>query len=498
MSSWQKWRRALGGSDPRHWRVPGFLAMRLRNDHGKRAWWATGVGLCGGGVFAAILLALSPPDELGKAWLLSIAMVAAFWALAFMYQDAVEIIISLEDEGLRRQIKPMLMNPFGRRDRNEFWRYDAIRDCGVVTAEHLAGKYSVLVIVLKAQALAFIIPIKIDVQQVAEFLASQRLRVKTLKRIPPHAMPAPSVTPRGTRTAAILASVGVALFAVGGLARLVIYSEAPKRDRAAVAKAVENAPLGRVLRECLAPQEQGVTQAAISPDGKWIWALTKTKRQLVWNDQQTEPQDALQMPTTDKCRALFSADRQRLVLVAGNRCHVWSLSPLQQEQEWELQETPDHAALSADGARLIVATMSAVRRYELATGMAEPAIPITIGAIVDTTLTDDDQSLIIAQHPRIQQVHLESGAVEELIKYAAPHPAHLLGTLSAGGKWAAMQAKQGTVLYDLAARSQGEDARRWTDVRRAGDQPRGNPTGLGNAQGRGGLGHCHGTHCDSL
>jgi hypothetical protein len=108
--------------------------------------------------------------------------------------------------------------------------------------------------------------------------------------------------------------------------------------------------------------------------------------------------------------------------------------------------------LSGDGKRLIASTMIAVRSVALETGEAGPSLPIPLGAVVDTTLSANGESLIIAQQPRILSVRLATGVADELLAYQEPHRAHLLGALSAGGKWAAMQAKQGTVVYDLTAR----------------------------------------------
>ena len=63
MASWTKLRRARGGSDPRHWRVPGLLEMQLRGDYAARAAFSVGIGIAG--PVAGLMLAIAPPDQIG-------------------------------------------------------------------------------------------------------------------------------------------------------------------------------------------------------------------------------------------------------------------------------------------------------------------------------------------------------------------------------------------------------------------------------------------------
>jgi hypothetical protein len=455
MSSWTKVRRAMGGSDPRHWRVPGFLEMHLRGDHGRRVLFAMGVGVGIAAPLAAFMLAIAPPDEVLKAILLGVLFALAVGALAFMYQDGVQIIISLQDDGLRRQYRPMLINPLGWRDRDEFWSYDSMRGCAIVPLDQLNGKYSLLAIVVPDQTLAIIVPRRVDIKQVASFLASQNLQVKAVKELPSQARPQPSVGRRGMVRSAILAIVGVLLIAAGGVARLAIYGEDQEMDPAAVAAAVEAAPEGTVVRECLGVDQGGVKQARIAPDGSWIWALSRGKEgsHQVWNDQQAEPIGSLDLPAAYACHAAFTPDSRYLVITTDREAFVWQLEPLEQTQQFSLEVTPDDIAITADGSQLIATMISSVRSYDLATGQSAAAMPITSGALVDTELSADGGSLIVAQQQRVLRVELDGGAVEELLAYPSPQRVHLSGRLAPGGTWAAMQSKLGTVLYDLTARN---------------------------------------------
>ncbi len=456
MVSWTKVRRALGGSDPRHWRVPGLLEMQLRGDYGTRAAFSAGVGIGIAGPLAGLMLAIAPPDQIGMAVLLSLLFVLTMSALVFMYKDAATIIISLEDDGLRRRYKPMFVNLFGWRSRNEFWAYGSIRSCGIVPSDQLKRKYSLIVVAVPDQTFTVIVPQTIDIKQVAEFLATQCSQVKAIQQIPPEARPLPSIGRRGMTVSVVLAGTGILLSVIGSAARLAIYSEGAKMDSAAVAAALEATPEGTALREYQVPGKSGVSQAKISPDGRWIWTLTSGKKHLVWNDQQTKPVGELQIPSAYKVHARFSPDSRRLIVAADLEVHVWQLEPLQRQHQFSAQATPDHVAVSADGQRLIVVSTMAVRQYDLATGEAAKAMPITLGAVVDSTVSADGTRLIIAQQSRIISVRLADGAEEELVAYQSPNSVHLGGRLAPGGRWAAMQGKQGTVLYDLDQRKRAE------------------------------------------
>ncbi len=449
MSSWTKVRRTLGGSDPRHWRVPGFLEMRLRGDHARRAVFSIGVGFGIAGPLAGIMLAIAPPDQIGMAVLLSVLLAVAMSGFVFMMKDAAAFIISLEEDGLRRRYKPMLLNLFGWRDRDEFWAYDSMRSCGIVPLGQFNGKYSVIVIAVPDQTFTVIVPSKIDIKEVAAFLAAQCPQVKAIQQIPPQARPQPSVGSRGMVVSAVMAGAGILLALIGSVARLAIYNDGGKMDSAAVAATVKAAPEGASLRECLVSDKDGVKQAKISPDGRWVWAYTSGKNHLVWNDQQTDPVGELEIPAANGNHFSFTPDSQRLIVVADRDVHVWQLEPLQQQHQFSVEAAPDHVAVTADGQQLIVVTMSSIRLYDLETGQPNQAMPITLGAVVDATVSADGNRLIIAQQPRILSVRLDNGAVEELIAYQAPSRAHLQGRLGPGGRWAAMQSKQGTVLYDL-------------------------------------------------
>jgi WD40 repeat protein len=309
---------------------------------------------------------------------------------------------------------------------------------------------------VRGEPFTVIVPQRIDVKQVAEFLATKCSQVKAIQQIPPEARPRPSIGRRGMTVSIVLAGAGILLSVIGSAARLAIYSEEGEMDSAAVAAALEAAPEQAALREYLVPGKSGVSQAKISPDGRWIWTLTSGKQHLVWNDQPAKPVGQLEIPSAYKVHARFSPDSRRLIVVADLEVHVWQLDPLQRQNQFSVQATPDHLAVSADGQRLIVVAMTAVQQYDLATGEAAQAVPITLGAVVDLALSSDGSRLIIAQQPRIISVRLADGAEEELIAYQSPNRAHLGGRLAPGGRWAAMQGKQGTVLYDLDTRKRAD------------------------------------------
>lgn len=438
----------MGGSDPRYWRVPGLVAMRLRGDHFRRAVFACGIGLGIAGPIAAVMLAIAPPEDLGWAAWLSLGLLLALGPTVFLYKDSVEIIISLEDDGLRRRIKPFFLNRFGWRNREEFWTYDSMGECGILPTRQLGRKYSLLVVAVPEQSLALIVPRRVGIEQVTAFLAGQQLQVKPIRQIPPEARPQPSVGRPGMITAAVMACAGVLLAASGIVARMAIYGDRVKVDMAAVETSVNAAPQGVAVREYEGVGTRGVSQARISPDGKRVWAFTKGNQHLVWDDQQSEPIGNLEIPSSQKYYVVFTPDSQRLIVVAGLEFDVWQLDPLQREHRFPLDQSPGHVAVTIDGRWLIVTTISGIRMYELTTGQAGETVPITSGAIVDTGLSADGNHLIVVQHSRILSVGLNKDGLEELVTFPG---VHLRGRLAGGGQWAAMSAPQGTVVYDLNA-----------------------------------------------
>jgi WD40 repeat protein len=197
-----------------------------------------------------------------------------------------------------------------------------------------------------------------------------------------------------------------------------------------------------------------VKQARISPDGTWVWALSRGKEgtHQVWNDRQAEPIGQLDLPAAYACHAAFTPGSDRLVITADREAFVWQLEPLEQMHQFALDVTPDDIAVTADGSQLIATMISSVRLYDLATGQSDAAMTITSGALVDSGLSADGRRLILAQQQRVLSLQLDSGVVEELIAYPSPHRVHLSGRLAPAGTWAAMQSTLGTVLYDLTNR----------------------------------------------
>jgi len=452
MNSWLKVRRALGASDSRHWRIPGLLGMRLRQDHVRRLFFSLAVGVGIAGPFAAIMLAVAPPDEFGWAALLSVFFVFPLALLAFFYNDLVDTIISLEDDGLHRRIKPLLLNPLGWRNRHEFWPYDSISECRLVPATQFGGKYAMLVADVSDETLALFVPTKVNLKKVVEFLDSQDVPVNAIKQMPAGARPQSTVGGRALKVAIVMGGVGICLAAAGCLARLAIYRETPGVDRDTLAKTIKAAPPGTPLRQYSGVGRAGVQQAHISPDGKRVWAFTKGKQHLVWNDQQLEPVGELDATPADKYQVAFSSDSKLLALAAGQEVELWELSPPQRKQRFTLAQRPDRVTLSVDASQLFATTMTHVQQYDVASGQATMKMPITLGPITDVGLSSDGEHLVVIQHSRILQVHLDGGAVEELLTFPG---VHFHGTLSGGCDWAVVATKQGAVVYDLVARKRG-------------------------------------------
>lgn len=451
MGFWTAVRRTLGGSDARYWRIPGFLRLRLRRDASLRAAFGVLVGVGAAGPVLAILLATAPAGQWTKAVLLGALLALAIGALAFLWEDAVEIIVALEDEGIRLKTKPLFFNLFGFRSRHEFWDYPSIAHCGIVPSQSLGARYSALVITTANRAATLLIPQKVDVQQVAAFLTGRGLRVQSLHQIPAHALPPKSVRSRGLTIGAVLAASGVLLAIAGGVARIAIHGGGAVLDEAAVQAALQAAPQGKPLRE-LSRAEGGVRTGRISPDGRWVWAETASGKQFVWGDQADTPAGELPLPPAAKYQAAFTSDSRRLVLASEQEAHVWQLDPLATVKSFPLGQAPDAVLTTADGKQLVVVTMTSIQLYDLETGEPGTGFPVTLGAVVCAGLTADGGRVVIAQQPRILSVGLQDGSVEEVVAHS--NRAYFFGSLASGGKWAAMQGPQGTDIFDLAARRQ--------------------------------------------
>jgi hypothetical protein len=449
MKLWTSVRRSLGGSDARYWRNPGLLQLRLRGDAVQRGAFAALIGIGVGGFFLAIMLAVAPPDQIAKAVLLGLAMMAVSAALAFLYKDAVNVTIALEDDGIRRRTKPLFVNPFGTRNRNEFWPYDSIKGCGIAPCDQVGPKYSAFVMMIPGGTVTMLIPVEVPAQQVAQFLAERGVRLQSLAQLPPDALPGKSVGSRGFKIGAALASAGLLFIVLGAFARTMIHQQRARVDMAQVRAALDNAPIGKPVRT-LTGIDGGVRLAKISPDGRWVWAWTsRNKKHLLWSDRRDTTAGELTAPAREEMLVAFTPDSQRIVIAGQQEAQLWQLEPLELVSTIRLEQRPDALLSTADGKRLVAVTMTSIQLYDTVTSTLGASYPITLGAILEAGLSADGQRVIIVQQPRILSVVLASGAVEELVAFKKPNPVYFKGSLSGGANWAAMQGSSGTDVFDL-------------------------------------------------
>ena len=323
MGIWKRTRVSLGFSKPDLWRQPPMFRLRLAKDYLPRLAFGVGIGLAVNGPLLGIMLASAPPSEVGKALLLGLATVAVFSVLGFIWRDAVVVTVALEDAGIRRRSKPLLVNHFGVRNREDFWDYRGIAACGIVPASALQTSYSVLVIGSQLHLIAMGIPNDVDVQEVAARLSSRGMKVQMLQRLPAQARPANSVSRKGYVTAAILGGIGVLLVCIGGAARSAIHRARARVDLADVDRVVQSVKSGTALREFAVPGDNGVTRARISPDGRWVWGLTAAaKKHLIWNDGQDAPAGELAIKSPGQADATFTSDSRRKIGRASCRERV--------------------------------------------------------------------------------------------------------------------------------------------------------------------------------
>ncbi|MFN0053127.1 MAG: WD40 repeat domain-containing protein [Planctomycetales bacterium] len=450
-------RRALGGSDAEQWRQPPYFRMRLARDAGPRLLYALGMGLGISGPINLLLLASAPAAQLAKAFLLAGAMTAAMLVIVFFWIDLVIVTVSLESDGIRRKTKALLMNPFGARTRTDNWSYQTIQRCGLVSADDLGTKYSVLVLGVAKRMIALGIPENVELQQVAQALTERGLNPKPLRNLPAEALPGTSVDRHKAVRGTVAAVIGL-LLAVGGLgSRPFIHAGGGAAiNSAAVEAQVETAPVGRTVRRLTGVGAGGLTHAQISPDGRWVWGVDKESQQhRVWNDQQDQPAGALTIPAATQIFAEFTDDGRRLMVCADRRAFVWTVEPLEQVGQFDLKELPDGMALSRDAGELIVVSMVSVRAYALPEGRPVAEHPnLPPNAVVGVGLSGDGKSVRIACQSRILSIDWQGGTVTELFVFDKPQKAYLFGSVGGEGRFAAMQGNGGIEVFDLNSKTQ--------------------------------------------
>ena len=451
MGIWKRFKRAMGVSDPTYWRQPGYLRLRLVKDWLPRLIYSTGIGMIVGGVFLSILIIAAPPGELWWGILLGLLMVAVTAMFLFVVRDTEEVIITLDDEAVHRETNPMLANPFGFRDREESWFFANISGCGIVPSETLGGQYSLLVIHTQESMITLGIPRQLEWRSVVAELTARGLKVQQLNELPAQAVPDKSISKKHLITALVMGCLGLIFTCSGVVGRLFVHPTVKRVDQAAVKKVVDKVNLGVTIREFTTAGNGGINQAKISPDGKWVWGLTaKGKKHLLWNDAQDKPHGELTIPEARDYLCVFTPDNSRVVVRADREVYVWRLQPLEQLNQFTRSEIANALAISQDGTKLIVSSISQLRVYDLQSGELVSDWKPTIGAITDAALSGDGNQVIVAQHSRIISTNLADGVSNELVKFRKPNAAYLFGSLSAGGRWAAMKGRSGIDVFDLS------------------------------------------------
>jgi hypothetical protein len=294
-----------------------------------------------------------------------------------------------------------------------------------------------------------------DFKQTAAFLAKVGLRVQPIKSIPALALPRASVGRRGLTAAAVCAAAGMFVAGVGFLARPLVHGRTVGRplDQRAAARLLTATAAGETLREHTAPDETGIAKARISTDGRWTWGLgAATKRHFIWHESQAEPVGQPQLPAGQVIHAAFTSDSRLLGVSIDRQLRVWQLEPLEERFQVELPEYPGGLISSPDGSTLFVPSMTSLRAYDLADGAKKSDYSTNLGAVVCAALSDDGRRAMVIYQSRIASIDLREGNFEELLRFARPNAVYFFGSLSAGGRWAAMQSPQGTDVYDLEKR----------------------------------------------
>ena len=454
MGFWKSIRRALGGQDSQYWRVAGLAQMRLRGDIGVRAIFGLLVGIGAAAPINALLIVSAPPGSVGIALGLAAGMSAVLATLAFLWRDAAQIIVSLEDGGIRLSTRQFLANPFGTRDSEQFWDYRLLSGVGIVPAANTGIGHAALVVAGNGGYTTLLISPSIDPQQVAAALAARRIAVQALPGIPPAARPAPSIASRGLMIGGGLAAFGLLICAVSAAARPFVHGGGAAVNLAGAQATLDATPAIAPTRFWTGV-DGGAVDARMSSDGNWLWARAfKTKRELIWNAKQEQPVGELKLDTPSRLPAVFTPDNRQVVTVDGSKLKIWTLDPVALDRELALPQAPDAFFLTADGKRVWIVTMVWIQSFDFATGAAGPQYKQEIGAVVAAGMAADGRRVITVHQNRIVATDSQTGASEILVKFDKPTPSYGVGSFSPGGKFAAMQSLAGTDLFEIATKTQ--------------------------------------------
>ena len=454
MGFWKSVGRALGAQDAQYWRVSGLTQLRLRGDMVVRALFGLLVGFGVAAPINALLIASAPPDSVLVGLGLALGMSAVLAVLVFLWRDAAQIIISIEDGGIRRSTRHFLANPFGTRDREEFWDFRLLSAIGIVPASNTGIGYAALVLAGNDGYAALLISSSIDPQQVVASLAARRIPVQTLLAIPPAALPTRSVSNRGLMVGGALAFVGFIACAGAAVARPFLHGQAGLADTVGMQAKLDAMPPIAPTRFWTGV-DGGAVDARMSADGNWLWARAfKTKRELIWNAKQELPIGDLQVGSASRIAAVFTPDNRQVVTVDGTKLKIWTLDPFALDHEVTLPQAPDAFFLTADGKRVWMVTMVWIQSFDLATGAAGPQYKQEIGAVVAAGMAADGRRVITVHQNRIVATDAQTGASEILVTFTRPSPSYGVGSFSPGGRFAAMQSVGGTDLFEIATKVQ--------------------------------------------
>lgn len=456
MGFWKSVTRRLGRGDAEFWRQPPFFRFRLARDYFPRLLYGLGMGLGISGLLVALLMASAPPGQFVTALLMSVGLVFACTLLMFLIHDLVEVTIELDDAGIRRATKPLLLNPFGTRRQQEFWKYSSITRCGLASATDLEAGFSALVLGISGRMVALGIPRQIDLEEVANRLEEHGLEPRRLKSIPAEARPGSSVSQAGAVRAVVAAGLGVLLSLAGAGSRFWLQHGPRQLDDAAVQRVLASAPECAAVRNFSGLANEGPTVCQLSADGQWVWGIDKaTRKHLVWKATQEAPHGELAVPEAVQSRAEFIPTSNRVVVCADRTAHVFRLDPPEPVFSFELKELPDSVVAMRDGKHLIVVTLVSVRQYDLESGQViREHVGRPPGAVISAALTPDEQAVRIACQAEVIEVRLADGAVTNLVKFEQPQKVYLFGAMARSGEFAALQGSGGIEVFDLNAKKQ--------------------------------------------
>ncbi len=206
------WTRPIGGEDaPFRWREPWFCRPRLKRDLAIRLVTVVAVWVAGTGVMLAAFAGNAHHPGFGLAVFLGAVIgLGPATLLLLLRRDVVSGDVVVSEKGIRRRWSYAWLTHVRYEMRH--WPYGAIHRCALIPSSGIEGAFAVMVLTDSQGQDILVIPSRIHLQELAQFLESKGVKVEY-----EHAVPAALRRGFDWRVAIVAGIVGVLCFAAGAL-----------------------------------------------------------------------------------------------------------------------------------------------------------------------------------------------------------------------------------------------------------------------------------------